>query len=221
MKENLRQTKESSFYQYYNYVTRDDLLDIFGNDVVLTIKNFETKSLTDYIEDSVHNKSAGSVRFRSIWKSIDVRLVTNDGEAVEKASKKAIQGANGEDTAVGSKSMNHNEQNEDNPIATDQKRGPGRPSRNKKLTNDARQKSHDSKELDEDSDRRAAAKALLHFALKKKYGDEIRRDFLEGMLYHHLENFDSGINIHIHYSQVTTSIKPKYNELTLFATVRH
>lgn len=94
MKENLKRTTEDPANQYYAYVTRDDLIDCFPDDsVILTIRNYDnyvaTPPLIDEDESSIdidesEDQSAEprTLRVYGRWKAIDVRLVTNEGEAL-------------------------------------------------------------------------------------------------------------------------------------------
>lgn len=181
MKENVRQTKESSFNQYYLYITRDDLIDIFGDDnVVFTIKNNETMSLNDYVDNNEtgndtdgqvkDNKgSPRSARFSSNWKGIDVRLVTDNGESVQKPQKK--RKTNDDKRNAEKRHSNQLMAKLDANEADDEdlhelKRGPGRPARMKRISEI---KGGDkSRESVEDSDRRANASALLNFNPKNE-----------------------------------------------------
>lgn len=157
MKENVRQTKESPHNQLYTYITRDDLLRIFDkDDVVLTIKNYETMSMDSHSADDDTKHSPRNVRFCGNWKSIDARLVTNNGKA--KGDKKtALHDMAGK-------------------LTNNTKRGPGRLKRGKQRTEtkpsiEEEQQPSETKSNDDDddmdcddADRQATAKALLHFA---------------------------------------------------------
>lgn len=78
MSENLKQTQDDRLNQYYAYVTRDDFISVFGDDnVILTIRNFD-KFETN--EEQTMDESC--MRVTSEWKSIDVRLVTNEGSSI-------------------------------------------------------------------------------------------------------------------------------------------
>lgn len=181
----MRQTKESSYNQFYNYITRDDLLNIFGNDVVLTIKNYDTKSLSDYTMDGSGEKEARSVRFRSIWKGIDVRLVTNNGETLRKTNTSSSDGENGtyDDVASSSESSKPTDPSDDEQ-EIDGKRDPGLSLMNNNARKDMKRNGDGSKAVVEDDvERRDAARALLHFALKNKCKVKSRRDLCEGMRY--------------------------------------
>lgn len=155
MKENVRQTKESSFNQYYNYVTRDDLVDIFGEEVVLTIKNYDSISLDDDVGED-DDQSPRSARFRSAWKSIDVRLVTNDGEVNKIESDDIEEQRDSSDNAPAIKSTEES------------RRGPGRPRRfrngSESMADVVKKAVPSERESIEDEERRQAAMALLRFA---------------------------------------------------------
>lgn len=78
MTENLKQARNDPANQYYSYVTRDDLVSVFGNeDVVLTVRNYDSCDSSPP-EDTKRK----TLRLYGRWKSIDVRLVTNEGESL-------------------------------------------------------------------------------------------------------------------------------------------
>lgn len=90
MKENYRQARKDPANEYYAYVTRDDLLKAFGdNSVILTVRNCETiregKRESDEDESVKH-----TLRANGRWKSVDVRLVTTEGELIEQTPNKII-----------------------------------------------------------------------------------------------------------------------------------
>lgn len=185
MKENVRQTKESPFNQYYLYITRDDLIDIFGNDnVVFTIKNNETMSLNDYVDNNEtgndidgqlkdNKDSPRSVHFSSNWKGIDVRLVTDNGESVQKAQQQTLKKRKTNDDKRDAEKRHSNQlvakvdaTEADDEDVNELKRGPGRPARIKRISEI---KGGDKlRESAEDSDRRANASALLNFNPKNE-----------------------------------------------------
>lgn len=199
MKENIRQTKECPTNQYYNYVTRDDLLDIFGNDVVLTVKNFDSQTFGPAQEQTLRHYS---VRFRSIFKRIDARLVTNAVDdnrsnastsctttttttTTTAAANAVIENGdhnngnsneNDIDMSIDS-SKGHNHIDDDGSSGSAAASSSTRPIRIKqKLGNDTRRpddnhSNNDHMDMD-DNDRRDAAKTLLHFALKKSNSDQ-------------------------------------------------
>lgn len=79
MTENLKQTRNDPSNQYYAYVTRDDLVSVFGNDdVVLTIRNYDRCDSSSSSDDT----KRPTLRLYGRWKSIDVRLVTDEGESL-------------------------------------------------------------------------------------------------------------------------------------------
>lgn len=65
----------------YLYVTRDDLIDCFGDNVILTLKNYDKYEEPAYQEDDtlIYNRI---LKVSSKNSPIDVRLVTNDGNSV-------------------------------------------------------------------------------------------------------------------------------------------
>lgn len=90
MKENYRQARKDPANEYYAYVTRDDLLNAFSdNSVILTVRNCETiregKRESDEDESVQH-----TLRANGQWKSVDVRLVTTEGELTEQTPNKII-----------------------------------------------------------------------------------------------------------------------------------
>lgn len=82
MKENYRQTRKSPSNEYYAYVTRDDLIDVFGEDsVTLTVRNFDTvRESTKTAEEDETDVEKHTLRVHGLYKTVDVRLVTTDGE---------------------------------------------------------------------------------------------------------------------------------------------
>lgn len=91
MKENLRRTKDDPTNQYYAYVTRDDLVEVYPEEsVILTMRNYDNYETTpkiiceddsgDEMEDEITDP--GTLRVHGRYKTIDVRLVTNEGEAL-------------------------------------------------------------------------------------------------------------------------------------------
>lgn len=81
MRENLKQTKNDPTNQYYAYVTRDDLVSAFGSeDVVLTIRNYDSCD-----SSSSDDAKRQTLRLYGRWKSIDVRLVTDEGDSMRKS----------------------------------------------------------------------------------------------------------------------------------------
>lgn len=79
MRENYKQARKSPSNEFFAYVTRDDLLDVFGKDsVILTVRNCDTiREGKTKIEDDTEQKT---LRVHGRWKKVDVRLVTTDGE---------------------------------------------------------------------------------------------------------------------------------------------
>lgn len=82
MAENLKQTRNDPNNEYYAYVTRDDLVDVFErDDVVLTIRNFDRCDRSSASSND-NVKRSHTLRLHGQWKPIDVRLVTEEGEAM-------------------------------------------------------------------------------------------------------------------------------------------
>lgn len=85
MRENYKQARKSPSNEFFAYVTRDDLLDVFGEDkVILTVRNCDTirKGKTKVEEGSDKH----TLRVNGKWKKVDVRLVTTDGEITRRTS---------------------------------------------------------------------------------------------------------------------------------------
>lgn len=78
MREEYKQARKSPANDFFAYVTRDDLLEVFGREkVILTVRNCDTiREGTTKEED---NPSKHTLRVHGRWKSVDVRLVTTDG----------------------------------------------------------------------------------------------------------------------------------------------
>lgn len=78
MAENLKQTRKDPTNQYFAYVTRDDFVSVFGSDdVVLTIRNYDSCD-----SGPSDDEKRQTLRLYGRWKSIDVRLVTDEGESM-------------------------------------------------------------------------------------------------------------------------------------------
>lgn len=79
MRENYKQARKSPSNEFFAYVTRDDLLDVFGKEsVILTVRNCDTvREGKIKNEDDVEKKT---LRVHGRWKKVDVRLVTTDGD---------------------------------------------------------------------------------------------------------------------------------------------
>lgn len=79
MRENYKQARKNPSNEFYSYVTRDDLLDVFGKDsVILTVRNCDTIRRSKIKEEDDHTSS--TLRVHGRWKAVDVRLVTTEGE---------------------------------------------------------------------------------------------------------------------------------------------
>lgn len=76
---NLKYTQEETANQYYAYVTRDDLVDCFGNDVILTVRNFNAYRSYRKSPDDKNDKLTHNLEIHSRTDPIDVRLVTPNG----------------------------------------------------------------------------------------------------------------------------------------------
>lgn len=74
MRMELEQTQRNPENTYYAYVTRDDLIDCFGDNVVLTLRNF------DFYETDAAGALAQQLTVVSANQTpVDVRLVTQQG----------------------------------------------------------------------------------------------------------------------------------------------
>lgn len=75
--------KKNPENEYYAYVTRDDLLEVFGEDsVILTVRNFTDKQ-TKIQPNEDDDGEKHILRVKGRFKKVDVRLVTTDGEAIQ------------------------------------------------------------------------------------------------------------------------------------------
>lgn len=83
MKTEHERAKRDPVNNMYAYVTRDDLLDVFGEDsATLTMRNFtEIRQKTRKTEENEITEHILNVSGK--FKKVDVRLVTTDGEALE------------------------------------------------------------------------------------------------------------------------------------------
>lgn len=80
MQENYKQARKSPSNEYFAYVTRDDLVDVFGKDsTILTVRNCDTIR-----QGKTKDALKQTLRVHGLWKKVDVRLVTNDGEVAQK-----------------------------------------------------------------------------------------------------------------------------------------
>lgn len=93
MRENYKHARKSVSNDFFAYVTRDDLLDVFANDsVILTIRNCDT--ISEGMVKTESNTKKHSLRVNGRWKTVDVRLVTKDGQvAAPQAASTAIANA--------------------------------------------------------------------------------------------------------------------------------
>lgn len=91
MRENYKQARKSPSNDFFSYVTRDDLLEVFGKEsVILTIRNCDTlREGTSKAED---NTRKHTLRVNGRWKAVDVRLVTTDGEVAAAAKQTTASG---------------------------------------------------------------------------------------------------------------------------------
>lgn len=83
MKKEHELAKKNPENQMYAYITRDDLLEIYGDDkVVLTLRNFADvrQKTTKADEDAA---PAHILKVNGRFKKVDVRLVTTNGEALQ------------------------------------------------------------------------------------------------------------------------------------------
>lgn len=82
MRENYKLARKSPSNEFYSYVTRDDLLDVFGKEsVILTVRNCDTVR-QGKIKDEDESVQR-TLRVNGRWKTVDVRLVTTDGEVAQ------------------------------------------------------------------------------------------------------------------------------------------
>lgn len=79
MRENYKQARKSPENEFYAYVTRDDLLQVFGDDsVILTARNCDTVQTGKSKDEKAPVKH--KLRVHGRWKKVDMRLVTTNGE---------------------------------------------------------------------------------------------------------------------------------------------
>lgn len=172
MAENLKQTRKDPTNQYYAYVTRDDFVSVFGNDdVVLTIRNFD--SCDSGPSDDAKRQT---LRLYGRWKSIDVRLVTDDGESMRTTATFETEMAEKQKTESNASGVSFSQPLEGSePMATINKRQARRRKRhivkeddadNKILTISTTIGDGTEKEIDE---RRATAQALLGYRPPRKH----------------------------------------------------
>lgn len=86
MKKEHERARKDPMNDLYAYVTRDDLLDIFGEDeVILTLRNF-TELRQKVVKNEEGSPSEHVLKVNGRFKRVDVRLVTTDGEALQHQS---------------------------------------------------------------------------------------------------------------------------------------
>lgn len=97
MKKEHDRTKKEPMNDVYAYVTRDDLLSVFGEEaVILTLRNFtELRQKTVPNGDQSSGATEHILKVNGRFKRVDVRLVTTDGEALQPNAQ------NGDDLASG------------------------------------------------------------------------------------------------------------------------
>lgn len=84
MRENYKQARKNPANEFFAYVTRDDLLDVFDDEsVILTVRNCDTVRQSKVKSEDDQKKH--TLRVSGRWKQVDVRLVTTDGEVAKKA----------------------------------------------------------------------------------------------------------------------------------------
>lgn len=166
MRENYKQARKNPANEFFSYVTRDDLLDVFGKDsVILTARKCDTIRQSKS-EDSPKKHT---LRLNAPYKKIDVRLVTTDGE-VTKETQNADERETDSDANESHTSANQSE-SKSNTIGV---RRPGRrrkPERIEVKDDDIslepavkRTKQNSTEEEDEDlEERRITAQTLLGY----------------------------------------------------------
>lgn len=184
MKENYRQARKSPANEYFAYVTRDDLIDVFGEEsVILTVRNFDTvREGKTKEEENETDVEKNTLRVSGLWKTVDVRLVTTDGEILHRTPP------NTDDSEI---DTNNKLQSSSQPVAgnVERKRRPGR--RRKRDRSNIKEEestetdeqivsvssSTDNAEDSETAERRSMAKSLLGYRppvkqLKRNLDDE-------------------------------------------------
>lgn len=82
MKKEHELAKKNPENHMYAYITRDDLLEIYGDDkVILTLRNFA--DVRQKITKTEENVQKHILKVHGRFKKVDVRLVTTSGEALQ------------------------------------------------------------------------------------------------------------------------------------------
>lgn len=89
MRLNIKYATKDPTNNFFTYVTRDDLLEVFGTEsVILTVRNCDTiRQGPMKVED---NTKKHTLQLNGRWKAVDVRLVTTDGEVVTKQATATV-----------------------------------------------------------------------------------------------------------------------------------
>lgn len=124
MRENYKNARKSPSNDFFSYVTRDDLIEVFGKEsVILTVRNCDTiREGTLKAEDNT--KKHYTLKVTGRYKAVDVRLVTTDGEVAPQKSTTPV-GANAVDDGESSQKTVSASQPEPKSVATYSRR-PGR-----------------------------------------------------------------------------------------------
>lgn len=89
MRENYKNARKSPSNDFFSYVTRDDLLEVFGKEsVILTIRNCDT--IRENALKAEDNTKKHTLKVSGRWKAVDVRLVTTDGDVAAQKSTTSV-----------------------------------------------------------------------------------------------------------------------------------
>ena len=182
MKQSLKNTLCDNNNKYYSYVTRDDLVDCFGDDIIFTIRNQEDDSIK-IILNNANNKIDG-LSIKSMTNLIDIRLVTDNSKALVKATTKLKVKNNNSYLSTDLVINNNNKRKNDNDtIVTEPpvKKRPGRPKKNNKTIENAN--NLNKCDLTDDDnliyiERRLNANILLRKHKKHEFNYELPYEFL-------------------------------------------
>lgn len=88
----LLQAQRNPENAYFSYVTREDLVDCFGNSVVLTMRDF------DFYETDAVGTLATELKVVSQSTPVDVRLVTQDVNVLDNSRDSSFGSTHGDST---------------------------------------------------------------------------------------------------------------------------
>lgn len=82
-RQNINLCLDDPVYKSLAYVTRDDLIDCFNDNVILAIKNYEKMEKLPTLEGQMLTFGRG-LKISSVERPIDVFMVTDQGKSVIK-----------------------------------------------------------------------------------------------------------------------------------------